>query len=103
MNDTDMGRFETLLGRLLLAGVLSASACLAVGLLLSLIRVVPAIAGALLTLGLMLLMATPILRVVVSLVEYARMRDWFFVATTLIVLIVLFVTIGVAVSSVKAA
>jgi hypothetical protein len=103
MNDTDMGRFEILLGRLLLAGVLSASACLAVGLLLSLIRVAPAIAGALLTLGLMLLMATPILRVVVSLVEYARMRDWFFVATTLIVLIVLFVTIGVAVSSVKAA
>jgi uncharacterized membrane protein len=42
-------------------------------------------------------MATPILRVVVSLVEYARMRDWFFVATTLMVLIVLFVTIAVAV------
>jgi uncharacterized membrane protein len=103
MNDTDMGRFETLLGRLLLAGVLSSSACLAVGLILSLIRVTPSIANALLTLGLMLLMATPILRVVVSLVEYARMRDWFFVATTLIVLIVLFVTIGVAVASVRGA
>jgi uncharacterized membrane protein len=45
-----------------------------------------------------ILMATPILRVVVSLIEYARMRDWFFVATTLAVLIVLFVTIGVALS-----
>jgi uncharacterized membrane protein len=103
MNDTDMGRFETLLGRLLLAGVLSSSACLAAGLMLSLIHAAPPIANALLTLGLMLLMATPILRVVVSLVEYARMRDWFFVATTLIVLIVLFVTIGVAIASVKAA
>ena len=103
MNDTDMGRFETLLGRLLLAGVLSASACLAAGLMLSLIHAAPSIANGLLTLGLMLLMATPILRVVVSLVEYARMREWFFVATTLIVLIVLFVTIGVAIASVKAA
>jgi uncharacterized membrane protein len=32
------------------------------------------------------LMATPILRVVVSVVEYVRMRDWFFAATTIIVL-----------------
>ena len=32
-----------------------------------------------LTLGLLVLMATPILRVLVSLVVYVRMRDWFFV------------------------
>ena len=31
-------------------------------------------------------MATPILRVVVSFAEYVRMRDWFFVATTMVVL-----------------
>jgi len=43
-----------------------------------------------------MLMATPILRVVVSLVEYARMRDWFFVATTLIVFGVLIVTVTLA-------
>ena len=31
-------------------------------------------------------MATPMLRVVVSIVEYVRIREWFFVLTTLIVL-----------------
>jgi hypothetical protein len=98
MSDADISRLETLLGRLLLAGVLAASACLAAGLALSLIHAASSIANALLTLGLMILMATPILRVVVSLVEYTRMRDWFFVTTTLVVLIVLFVTIGVALS-----
>jgi uncharacterized membrane protein len=44
----------------------------------------------------MILMATPILRVVVSLVEYARMRDWFFVSTTLFVFGVLLVTLTLA-------
>jgi uncharacterized membrane protein len=41
-------------------------------------------------------MATPILRVVVSIVEYARARDWFFVTTTLAVLGVLLVSIVLA-------
>jgi hypothetical protein len=95
--DQDITRLEDLLGRVLLAGVVSASACLAAGLALWLAHLAPSIANVLLTAGLIVLMATPILRVVVSLVEYARMRDWFFVATTLIVLIVLCVTITVAV------
>jgi hypothetical protein len=98
MTDADISRLEDLLGRLLLVGVLSAAGCLTAGLTLSLMRVAPSIANALLTVGLMILMATPILRVVVSLVEYARMRDWFFVATTLTVLIVLAATIAVALS-----
>ena len=34
-------------------------------------------------------MITPIGRVVASLVVYARMRDWFFVATTIMVFVVL--------------
>ena len=41
-------------------------------------------------------MATPILRVFVSFVEYVRMRDWFFVAITVVVLIELTVTVVVA-------
>jgi uncharacterized membrane protein len=41
-------------------------------------------------------MATPILRVVVSLVAYARMRDWFFVATTVSVFVLLAVTVLLA-------
>jgi uncharacterized protein DUF1634 len=96
MSDRDLSRLEVHLGRLLLGGVLSSASCLAVGLAVWLAAGPTSIANALLTAGLLVLMATPILRVVVSLVEYARMRDWFFVATTLAVLIVLFVTIGVA-------
>jgi hypothetical protein len=34
----------------------------------------------------------------VSLVEYVRMRDWFFVLTTLAVLTVLLVSVGLAVT-----
>jgi hypothetical protein len=103
MTETDIGRLEVLLGRLLLGGVLSAAGCLTAGLTLWLARVAPPIANALLTAGLVILMATPILRVVVSLAEYARMRDWFFATTTLVVLIVLAVTIGVAVYTANAA
>ena len=38
-------------------------------------------------------MATPMLRVVVSLVEAIRMRDWFFVGTTLTVVLLLSVSL----------
>jgi uncharacterized membrane protein len=46
----------------------------------------------LLTAGLVILMATPLLRVLVSIVEYIRLGDWFFVTTTLVVLVELSVT-----------
>jgi uncharacterized membrane protein len=88
-NGEDLGRLEIQLGRLLFAGLLTSTACLAVGLVLSLLRMAPPAQHFLLTTGLVVLMATPVLRVIVSMVEYARMRDWFFVATTLIVLMVL--------------
>ena len=42
--------------------------------------------------GLIVLMATPLLRVVVSIAEYVRMRDWIFAALTLAVLAELMVT-----------
>ena len=47
----------------------------------------------LLNAGLIVLMATPILRVLVSVVEYVRMRDWFFAVTTLAVVAELSVTV----------
>jgi uncharacterized membrane protein len=58
----------------------------------------PAAAAAtwLLNAGLMVLMATPILRVIVSVAEFVHLRQWFFVAVTLIVLAELAVTVGVA-------
>jgi uncharacterized membrane protein len=83
-------RLERLLGRLLFAGVRLSAILLAGGLLLH-ITLGPraAIAGAFLNIGLICLMGTPLLRVVVSFAEYVRERDWFFVATTLAVLVIL--------------
>lgn len=95
-NDQAISRLEVHLGRLLLGGVLSAAVLLAAGLALWLGGRAPGVGSGLLTAGLFVLMATPILRVIVSLVEYARMRDWFFVATTLAVLGVLLTTLVVA-------
>ena len=96
MSGESIDRLEATLGRLLQRGVMSAAACLAAGLAIWMSGRVPGVATVLLTAGLMILMATPILRVVVSLVEYARIRDWFFVSTTLFVFGVLVVTLTLA-------
>jgi uncharacterized membrane protein len=40
----------------------------------------------LIQLGLLLLIATPVARVVLSIIEFARERDWLYVTTTLMVL-----------------
>jgi uncharacterized membrane protein len=67
-------------------GSIVSAACLAAGLVLYFVSPQGAAAARLLSLGLMILMATPLLRVVVSLVEYFWLRDWLFVLTTLVVL-----------------
>jgi uncharacterized membrane protein len=96
MSNPRLERLEVVLGRVLLAGVLSAAACLAVGLILWMAAGDSIVANRVLAAGLIVLMATPILRVVVSLVEYLRMRDWAFAVTTIVVLAVLIVTVVVA-------
>ena len=96
MSDQALDRLEARLGRLLLAGVLCSASVLFVGLVLAVLNVATPLAADLLYAGLLMLMATPILRVVVSLVEFVLMRDWFFVVTTLAVVGVLFVSIVVA-------
>jgi cell division protein FtsW (lipid II flippase) len=101
-SDRALSRLEEHLGRLLLGGVLSAALLLAVGLALWMSGAWPHAADWILNAGLFVLMATPILRVVVSVVEYARMRDWFFVATTMTVLLVLLVTVVVALTRARA-
>ena len=83
--DGRLDRLETTLGHLLRTGVMSAAACLAAGLIVSLVAGSTPLATTILKIGLIVLMMTPLMRVVVSLVAYARMRDWFFVSTTLIV------------------
>jgi Protein of unknown function (DUF1634) len=96
VTDASIDRLETQLGRLLMAGLLTSAALLAAGLFLTEATQWQRPGSTILTIGLIILMATPILRVLVSLIEYWRMRDWFFVATTLAVLAVLLTTVATA-------
>lgn len=89
-------RLEHTLGRLLQAGVLSAAAFLAFGLIVWMFAGPTPLSNRALTVGLVILMGTPIMRVLVSLVAYVRMRDWFFVATTIAVFVLLGVTVLLA-------
>ena len=95
MADTrDLIRLEDLLGRVLVTGVAASAAILGIGLA---IEMMGGNAHPVLQVGLVLLMATPIFRVGVSLVEYLRMRDWMFSATTAAVLLVLLTSVVVAI------
>ena len=88
-SDRESPRLETLLGRVLHVGSIVSTSLLAVGLGLSLVTPGSQAAGRFLDVGLMTLMATPVARVMVSVVEYAHERDWTFVALTATVLLVL--------------
>ena len=55
------------------------------------------IAHLLLTAGLLVLMATPVARVAVSVTEFARGREWWFVLYTVVVLVLLLGSIMVAI------
>ncbi len=79
-------KLERLIGIVLRAGVVISSTCLAVGLLLYLANG-GALAAILLNTGIVVLLATPLARVVVSTVQYVSQRDWPFAALTFIVLL----------------
>ena len=85
-NGAQVSALESLLARLMLAGVTLSAITLAAGLALWL-------SGSqttrLLDAGLITLLATPMLRVAVSFLEALRMRDWFFVGATLTVVLLL--------------
>jgi uncharacterized membrane protein len=83
---------ETRLGRLFITGLTISASALAIGLVVYLLSPNSPAAILLLTAGLVILMATPLFRVLVSIVEYIRLGDWFFVTTTLVVLVELSVT-----------
>ena len=93
--DNDRG-FEMALGRLLGGGVMASSICLGVGLVMTLVGEAGGLTRALLVTGLMLLMATPAARVVVSAVAYAQRRDWMFVGLTLVVFLELVASVVLA-------
>lgn len=87
---------ERVIGLVLRAGVMASSACLAVGLVLALMNGEGGIAGVLLHAGIIVLLATPVARVIVSIVRYASERDWTFTVLTMIVLIELMASAAVA-------
>jgi uncharacterized membrane protein len=80
-------RLERIVGTTLRVGVRASTICLIAGLLLSLL--VPQFSGGptLMTVGLLILMSTPVARVVASVIEYAAERDWLFVVLTSLVLL----------------
>jgi len=83
------GELERILGRVLLIGSTTSTVVLAAGLALAMGW--PALAAGewLLRAGLIVLMATPALRVAVSVLEYSSQRDWLFAGLTATVLLVL--------------
>jgi uncharacterized membrane protein len=87
-----MTSVERILGRTLGVGVTVATALLAMGLALALASPGHA-ADVLLQAGLVVLMGTPMARVLITCVEYVRERDWFFAVNALGVLVVLGITI----------
>jgi uncharacterized membrane protein len=82
----DAARLERAIGQILRWGTLASSVFLAAGLLMTLAGDDTALSRLLLNTGIITLLATPAGRVVVSVIEYIRERDWVFVLLTLIVL-----------------
>jgi uncharacterized membrane protein len=78
---------ERIIGMVLRGGVLISTVCLSVGLLLSLATSGGALSALLLNAGIIVLLSTPVARVIVSTVQYVIERDWAFATLTVIVLL----------------
>ncbi len=78
-------QLELQIGRVLRLGVATSTVCIAVGLAMGLLD--PHGSPRLLEAGILVLIATPAARVMLSIVEYAIARDWTFVVITSIVLL----------------
>ena len=79
-------RLERTIGIVLRAGVVTSSVLLGIGLALSWLGA-GATSRTLLQAGVLVLLSTPVARVLVSTVEYIHERDWAFVTLTAIVLV----------------
>src|SRR5207247_1384372 len=77
-------RLDLQIGRLLGVGVAASSVCLGLGLAISIAS--PDAGVLVMRAGLVILIATPPARVVLTIFEYATERDWRFVALSTIVL-----------------
>ncbi len=85
----DTNRLETHVGRILRAGALLSTAILVLGLALHVALPASNLSDTVLRAGLIILIATPVARVVASVVDYSLQRDWLFAGLTLAVLVVL--------------
>jgi uncharacterized membrane protein len=81
-----LARLERTIGIALRAGVTLSSICLGAGLLVGVATGDRVLGRVLLNVGIIALLATPVTRVVISIVEYISERDWTFVTLTVIVL-----------------
>ncbi len=96
MSDIESERLERWLGRILGVGAVTSTALLALGLLLQLSGGPARVADALTHLGLIILIATPVARVVASVVDFTIERDWAFATLTALVLVILLGSLLVA-------
>lgn len=79
-------KLERVIGTVLRAGVMLSSVCLAIGLLIAIVTGSEgALPQILLHTGIIILLATPVARVVVSIVQYTLISDWTFAALTTVV------------------
>ena len=81
-----MNELERAIGRVLRIGVMTSAVALVAGFGIATVSGVGQLSMRLLTLGVLVLIATPVARVVMSAVAYIRRRDWTFALLTLIVL-----------------
>jgi uncharacterized membrane protein len=94
-----MNDLEKTLGRVLRAGVTLSTLALVAGLSVAAFSGGSTLAMRLLTIGVVILIATPVARVLVSALAYLRQRDWTFALLTLIVLGELIASIVAAIRS----
>jgi uncharacterized membrane protein len=85
----DLSTLEHLVGRVFKAGTVVSGSMLAVGLLLSFLWPSSRVTENLLAGGVIVLLVTPIARVLASFFDYLWMRDWWFALWTGIVLALL--------------
>ena len=97
MSDVESGRLERWLRRILGVGAVSSTSLLAAGLVLQLAGALPHVATVMTHAGLIVLIATPVARVVASVVDFTISRDWLFTTLTALVLVILLGSLLVAI------
>lgn len=87
---------ERAIGFVLRAGVVLSTVCLLLGLVATLVLGDTTVPRILLHTGIVILLGTPVARVIVSIVQYTLARDWTFAALTAIVLVELLASAAAA-------